>query len=179
VSVVGSGYVRGGSPNGRSVIRRAVRSLSLAVLWTALGIVEATSRAEANDDLTAREKACADTASGWFKENWPDGKASTHNSESTASYTSHYHAKRDTCFMLVTVDELEYWVYGKMHTTKKQIIDVHAKQAFATYMETNSRQTFCIVEGRHCKTQAQWDVLVRALYFEDEAAAQEALKRQK
>ncbi len=59
-----------------------------------------------------------DSAANWFKKAWRDGKASTPNSESTATYESHYHAKRDKCFILLTVSETSYSWQGTLRTVK-------------------------------------------------------------
>ena len=155
------------------------RVLSVAVLWAALMLVRSAAGAEPGDGLTAKEKTCNDNAAAWFKKNWPDGKASTPNSRSTATYASHYHTTREKCFILGVVNGVSYSWQGTLHTVTKQLIDLDANRAYATFMETNSRQSVCIIEGRQCEAQGQWDMLVRALYFEDETAKQEALKQQK
>lgn len=142
-------------------------------------LVRSAAGAESGDDPMAKKKTCDDNAAAWFTKNFPDGKASTYNSQSTATYASHYHTIREKCFMLVAVNQVSYYAQGTMHTVTKQLIDLDAKGAYATFMETNSRQDVCIIEGRNCKSQGQWDLLIRALYFEDESAKQEALKQKK
>ena len=153
-------------------------ALTIAALWTALGLVQPGVAAEPGDDLKTREKICTDTAADWFKKNWPDGKASTHNSESTATYVNHFHTKREKCFMLVVVNEVSYSWQGTLRTITKQLIDPDAKGAYATFRETNGAHALCIIEGHVCKTTAQWDMLVRGLYLEDEAAIAETQRRQ-
>jgi hypothetical protein len=166
---------------GRRITRPLKTALLAATLYAALVIAQPATGQKSKDDLNGKEKNCAAIATDWFKDNWPNGKVATRKSylktDAAASYTTHYHVKRDTCFMLVVVDEVEYNSSGKAHTITKQVIDPVAKRAYATCEETNSVLGTCIIEGRLCKTKDQWDTFIRALYFEDSGAIAEALRQ--
>ena len=116
------------------------------------------------------ESSCSVVAADWFKKNWPDGKDSTAHSRSTASYQSHWNAKRTKCFMLVRVETQDYNWRGSEHSVTEQVVDSEMKGAYATFAQTNGRSPGCHIEGHVCKTQAQWETLVRALYLEDKDA---------
>jgi hypothetical protein len=140
-------------------------------------LVEPAVGTEAGDDLRVAENNCNSAAGDWFKKAWPHGKASTPSSQSTATYTSHYNAKRGKCFMLVTVDATSDSWQGTLHSVTEQLIDLHANRAYATFEETRGAHPICLIEGRVCKAKVQWEMLVRALYLEDKAAIAEALRQ--
>jgi hypothetical protein len=112
-------------------------------------------------------QSCSTAAADWFKKNWPDGKDSTPHSRSTASYQSHWNAPRAKCFMLVRVETQDYNWRGSEHSVPEQVVDSEMKGAYATFAQTNGRNPGCHIEGHVCKTHAQWETLVRALYLED------------
>jgi hypothetical protein len=156
---------------------RLALPLKLVLALSAALLVEPAAGTESGDDLRAAENNCNSAAADWFKKAWPDGKASTPNSQSTANYTSHYNTKRSKCFMLVTVDETSYSWQGTLHTVTEQVFDLYANRAYATFEETNGAHPICIIEGRTCKAKVQWEMLVRAVYLEDKAAVAETLRQ--
>jgi hypothetical protein len=166
----------------RRITPRSKKRPGVVALWAALMLVPLAPTAGPADDLKAKEKVCTDTAAAWFKKNWPNPKLSTASTQATASYTSHYHTKRNECFILLVVDDVsnlrEALRERTLHELTKQLFDPDANRTYATLRETNGIQTMCVIEGRLCKTEAQWDMLVRALYLEDEAATTETLKQQ-
>jgi hypothetical protein len=123
------------------------------------------------------ESGCSAAASDWFKKVWPDGKASTATSKSTASYISHFNAKGGQCFMLVSVHETAHLKSGTTRSVKEEVFDVYENRTYGKCVEIIGAHALCLIEERMCKDRAQWELLVRAVYFEDKAASEEAARQ--
>ena len=134
------------------------------------GVAFARAAVSAEPARSANEQTCSVAAAAWFKKNWPDGKDSTPHSRSSASYHSHWNAQRAKCFMLVRVETQDYNWRGSEHSVTEQVVDSEMVGAYATFAQTNGRNPECHIERHVCKTQAQWETLVRALYMQDRGA---------
>ena len=87
-----------------------------------------------------------------------------------ADFTSHYNAKLDTCFYLLTVSQSTHGTEpsgAKASTVRKMLFDINERELYGEYLgpvtfesPTVSFPATCSVAGIYCASSREWDVLV-------------------
>lgn len=124
---------------------------------------ELKAKIEQQDDLKAK---CSTAARAWFNDNW----ASTPRDKDTITldFIDHYNAKFDRCLIIVEDHYNSSLLFGKGgQSWSKLMYDVHENSLHADFEEiyyTYKRPPeviTCDVEGRKCKTPAEFNDLTR------------------
>lgn len=111
-----------------------------------------------------RSAQCGKSAIEQFRRGWKDGTEVTAEGKTTAQYASHYNAKLNTCFYLLTV--------ASPATLKKMLFDVNGGELYGEFLGSTvvespvGRPKTCRLESFYCASGGEWDVLVRS-YMED------------
>jgi len=108
---------------------------------------------------------CASKSRAQFSRDWKDGVENTAEGKTTAGFTSHYNAKSNTCFYLLTVASP-----GMM---KKMLFDINGGELYGEYLGAvvidppkPLMPKACRVESFYCASEREWQVLIEP-YMED------------
>lgn len=108
---------------------------------------------------------CAKASGEQFQRALKDGIETTAEGKARAEYASHYNAKLDTCFYLLTV--------ATPATLKKMLFDVNGGELYGEFLGSTvvespvGRPKTCRMESFYCASGGEWEVLVRP-YMEDQ-----------
>ena len=111
-----------------------------------------------------RAAKCAKASGEQFQRALKDGIETTVEGKATAQFASHYNAKQNTCFYLLTV--------ASPATLRKMLFDVNGGELYGEYLGSAvvespvGRPKTCRMESFYCASGGEWDVLVRP-YMED------------
>ena len=114
--------------------------------------------------LSELSAKCAKASASQFQRALKDGIESTPEGKATAEYRSHYNAKQNACFYLLTVTSSA--------ALKKMLFDVNGGELYGEFLGSPTvesppvRPKTCRVESFYCASGGEWDVLVRP-YVED------------
>ena len=115
--------------------------------------------------VTDLSEKCAKSSREQFQRALRDGIESTSEGKATAEHVSHYNAKLNSCFYLLTVTSTA--------TLKKMLFDVNGGELYGEFLGSPvvespvGRPKSCRVESFYCASGGEWDVLVRP-YMEDQ-----------
>ena len=108
-------------------------------------------------DLTEQ---CGKKSREEFRRGWKDGKVATRDGQKSAEFASHYNAKLNTCFYLLTVS----------HPTgalSKTLFDINGGEQYGEYLgpptddsPPATHPASCRVEGFYCASRREWEVLI-------------------
>jgi hypothetical protein len=159
----------------KGVIMKQKKTIVSKIFYISIFILFASAVAySASNDakpLTAKElyelkERCGKTCAQWFKEEFcKEGIYSDKTGSGTRSYTSHYNVKLNKCFVLV-----EDRVYSKPQSTLKTLFDINENKRYGDYfrmiVENHVPALDCSVLEKRCKSEAEWDSLVKP-YMEE------------
>jgi hypothetical protein len=123
--------------------------------------------AVADYDLQAK---CAKDSRTWFKENWSADKDTI-----LLDYENHYTKAQNTCFVLVQyhynfgpngswINDMTLWnIYeNAKYGSFAESTTVHFKPSF----ETTKSVSTCVVHGKKCTTQEEFNSLIRPYFYD-------------
>jgi hypothetical protein len=104
------------------------------------------------------QEKCARDAYGLYKREWVDAE-----SNPGSSYTNHYNAQLEKCFIVVTS-----FLLGKQSSVHKTLLDVLENREMGTLDKiTGDVPPYqCEITGTKCASLAEWDALTKP-YRED------------
>lgn len=88
------------------------------------------------------------------------------SSQMMSNYTNHYNNKMNKCFMIIT--STSYLSKTKDVIVMKNIFDVNENKDYGSVVKYEKRPTtnICWVLGKKCKSEEEWDLLVKP-YMEE------------
>lgn len=118
-----------------------------------------------------RSELCAKASGERFRRDWKDSVAVT-----TADFASHYNAKMNICFYLLTVRHLT-GAGGEggapSGTLRKTLLDFGGEEQYGEYVgpviagSPSARFTVrCKIEAMYCASEGEWNILARP-YMEE------------
>jgi len=120
---------------------------------------EAAPPVLSEDQFRERTEQCDESSRDAFRREQPKATPDSGDGSITANYRSHYAAKLDTCFFLLTVD--------RSGTLSKKLYDADTRELYGEYLggvaiesPLTSQPKTCRVESLFCASEREWDVLV-------------------
>ena len=116
------------------------------------------------EDYRLQEK-CGKRCDEMFKKELGNGITSDESSSMISSYQSHYNKKMNKCFILVK--ETSYLKDKKRDVIlNKELIDINENKYYGSFSKYGGMTNNCIVSGEECKSEEEWDLLVKP-YMEE------------
>jgi len=130
--------------------------------------------------LAAAAAKCARKSAEEFRRAWGEGTVSSETWTEAAAYASHYNARMETCFYLLTIARRQPSTVqgaGAPLLTRKMLFDVNEGELYGEYRgpETGGAPgselpATCRVVGLYCASRREWDRLADAFMEPDPAA---------
>jgi hypothetical protein len=129
----------------------------------------ADTRTTTAKDLYELSERCGKTCAQRFKEEYGKEGTYPYNGQLiTRGYTSHYNAKLNKCFILI-----EDSVISKEASKSKLLWDINENKEYGQYFAFREdkklfhmKTTLCVVLEMSCKSEQEWDLLVKP-YMEE------------
>lgn len=118
------------------------------------------------EDYELQER-CGKRAEEKFKEAY--GKAGFQTDGVLVNYINHYNKKLNKCFVLVTGTNIPTGGNEKLGIgTDKTLWDINENKPYGSFYKFSNKSTpsICDVLGRLCKSESEWDLLVKP-YMEE------------
>ena len=116
------------------------------------------------EDYRLQEK-CGKQCEEMFKKEFGNGLTSDENSSMFSGYQNHYNKKLNKCFILVTTKS--YLKDKKKDVLlTKELVDINENKYYGSFSKSGGMTVNCIVSGEKCKSEEEWDLLVKP-YMEE------------
>ena len=119
---------------------------------------------------------CEKTSREQFRRDWKNGAVSTAGGQATADFTSHYNAKLDTCFYLLTVNRpanQDSPGSAAAGVLNMMLFDINDGEQYGEYLgppdagsPTAGMPAACRIESMYCASRREWEVLASS-FMED------------
>lgn len=126
---------------------------------------KAAAPALSKQQVAENSEQCGRKSRAQFSRDWKDGVEKTAEGKTTAEFASHYNAKLNTCFYLLTV--------ASPGTRKKMLFDINGGELYGEYLGAAVVDApkppipkACRVESFYCASEREWHVLIEP-YMED------------
>jgi hypothetical protein len=109
------------------------------------------------------QERCSNRVQKIFANDWPSG--SSDNSMGYTQYQSHYNAKLNKCFVLITIRS-----YDKPSSDLKTLLDVFSNKEYGQYLVVRGKNDFpptCYVGDKICNSEGEWDAMADVYMKED------------
>ena len=103
--------------------------------------------------LTLSEQ-CERAAGEIFRRDWREGTVTVAEGFLKAAFLSHYNARRNTCFYLLTVGQCVH-PNGEPGALSRKLFDLHTGELYGELAGNT-----CRVDGYYCASGGEWEVLV-------------------
>ena len=120
--------------------------------------------------LDERSAQCEQMSRDRFRRDWQEGTAKTAEGQMTAAFASHYNAKLDACFYLLTLGQSTNAADqggAAAGTVRKMLFDIDTAELYGEYLgpaaEGSPADGFpatCRLEALHCGSRREWEVLL-------------------
>jgi hypothetical protein len=117
------------------------------------------------DEMSQSIAQCAQKSGEEFRRAWNDGTLSTDAWTETAEYTSHYNAKQDACFFLITVVR-QLPATGAVMLVRKMLYDANEGELYGEYAGPqaggspgSAMPDRCRMTAFYCASRKEWDRL--------------------
>ncbi len=124
---------------------------------------KAPAPAPSNEQRAERSGQCEQMARDRFRRDWQDGTARSADGKMTAAFTSHYNAKLDACFYLLTLSQSA----NAADTVRKMLFDIDTAELYGEYLgpaadgsPADGFPATCRLEALHCGSRREWEVLL-------------------
>ena len=110
---------------------------------------------------------CGKQTSEFFKKEYGDGISTHKDGQMISGYQNHYNKKLNKCFIIITST-----VYPKDKKTDvllmKGIYDFNENKEYGSFSkyQNNNSPIVCILSGKKCNSEKEWDSLVNP-YMEE------------
>jgi hypothetical protein len=116
------------------------------------------------EDYKLQER-CGKYCDEMFKREFGNGLTSDESSSMISSYQNHYNKKLNKCFILVkTTSYLK--VKKRDVLLVKELVDINENKFYGSFSKSGEMIVFCNVSGKECKSEQEWDKLVKP-YMEE------------
>jgi len=140
--------------------------IALILLFAVSGYVYAQGVKEAYE----LQERCGKSAEEFFKKYCGDYIVTNKAGRIVSNYTNHYNRKLNKCFILVTETVYNPKEIRKelgVSSTYKTLDDINENKPYGFFWKlSNGALMSCEVLGKNCKSEAQWDALVKP-YMEE------------
>jgi hypothetical protein len=151
------------------------RSLVLNVCqWCLCGIFILSLASTKSFAATAKEQyelsaQCGEQARNWFEKEYPDGnvwKKDT-SGQSISSFENHYSASYNSCFVVTTMERINYKEKPSNLNTLKVLWDLNDHKTVGNFASIHYTKPpsaiilFCEVKKIRCDSEDEWNALVR------------------
>jgi hypothetical protein len=111
-----------------------------------------------NEDSGLQEK-CGKYCKEYFIKTYGNGRIEVDNGQENWTYDNHYNKKLNKCFILTTT---LVSTKNKMHGGKrKEIFDIREYTSYGEFLMIDDQLIFCNVLEEKCKSESEWDQLVK------------------
>jgi hypothetical protein len=118
-------------------------------------------------EISELQEQCKKNAAALFKKEYGKGYEQIRDGSYMSNYTNHYNVKLNKCFVLV---KITYVPNSKKEDAliMKDLSDTNENKQYGSFgrFRRESIPISCSVENRICKSEAEWDSLVK--YFMEE-----------
>jgi hypothetical protein len=104
---------------------------------------------------------CREASGRQFRRDWKDGSVDTAGGRVTAEFATHFNARLNTCFYLLTVSR------PAGHARDRMLFDINGGELYGEYLgpatsgsPAAGMPTACRVESMYCASEREWEVLV-------------------
>jgi hypothetical protein len=105
------------------------------------------------------QERCGKSCEEWIKNQYRSGFFIDRKSKETSSYSIHYNNKLKICFVVLTISSS----VKNQTNTYKVLLDVNQGKEFGKYLSISDNKTpiNCFVTEKSCKSEKEWDSLVK------------------
>ena len=134
------------------------------------GIATGQGTVKTAKELYELSERCGKNVGSGFKEEFgKEGAYSDKGEHGIRSYNSHYNAKLNKCFILMTDEN-----YGKNGNLLKMLWDINENKEYGQHISVKDKDSSmfptrigaCYVLEKYCNSQKEWDSLVKP-YMEE------------
>jgi hypothetical protein len=120
--------------------------------------------ADAGKDTDA---ACADRARAWFEQTHGDGKKAPKDGRTvTVGYEARYHQKLKQCLVRVTTEMPASGKRPAVSNVTVREVGTKGSAWLASLTRVGGQVKHCVVEGRKCTSEREWETLAAPLMKE-------------
>lgn len=116
------------------------------------------------EDYELQER-CGKRAEERFKTEVGNNISSDKDFAYSSGYTNHYNTKLNKCFILVTTTSYPKDRKGNM-IGMKNLYDINENKEYASFVTVKEKITDCRVLDKDCKSEGEWDMLIKP-YMEE------------
>lgn len=141
------------SMKGGSMVYKTIRIVIICILFLfPLNVFSSSIK----EDYELQER-CGKSSEDFFRKNYGNGTIKTDSANEFWSYKNHYNKKMNKCFILCE----------ELVPKKKELFDIHENNYYGYLIENDKHQVvFCSVLDKKCKSEKEWDLLVKP-YMEE------------
>ena len=128
------------------------------------------------EQVRERSELCAKASAARFRRDWKESGVSSPSGTTSADFASHYNAKMNLCFYLLTVRHLTAAVGeagAPSGMLRKILLDFGGEEHYGEYVgpviagSPSARFTVrCKIEAMYCASEGEWNILARP-YMEE------------
>ncbi len=117
----------------------------------------------------AQSERCAKATGDQFRRDWKDGVVAGPDGKMTADFTSHYNARMNTCFYLLTVrhsPDKSGQGGASADSLRKFLFDIDDNEQYGEYLGPATSGSpkaglaaTCRIEAMYCASEGEWKVL--------------------
>lgn len=122
------------------------------------------SHAQAADGAA---KSCEAKAKSWFKATHGDGKKTLKEGRTVqVSHEAHYNVKRKQCLVRAVSDTPAQGTSPALSNITVREMDSKERKSLASLVRIGGQMKYCVVEGKKCQTEQEWEKLTTPLMKE-------------
>ena len=137
------------------------------MLWVSVVLILADGPgsqldAGSKEDYELPER-CGKRAEELFKREHGNGVSNTKDGQSITGYRNHYSKTLNKCFVLLTTTDLPYKDKQKSPSTLMLLYDINENREYGSFFkrQSNALPFDCKVAGKTCRSEQEWDSLIR------------------
>ncbi len=120
--------------------------------------------------LSELQEQCMKRSKEYFNKEYGNGIINGENGERLISnYTNHYNKKLNKCYILITSTEFTRNMENKIESIRiKMLFELNENKGYGSLIqfENNNKPINCRILEKYCKSEKEWDLLVKP-YMED------------
>jgi hypothetical protein len=115
------------------------------------------------EDYELQEK-CGKRSNEFFNKEYDNGTVKTKDGTTTTYYTNHYNKKQNKCLLLLKSTHI-FNDKKKGYRYSENLLDIDENQEYGYFIE-NGKNIVCFVLDKECKSEKEWELLVKP-YMEE------------